>query len=189
MKKVLDNIRNTVIAGIVLLIPVFVIIMILEKFYARMTGFGTQLANFLGVKSLAGIGAASIATTLILLSLFYVCGLLVRFSFLKIATDWIEKNVLQFIPGYLGYKVKMEEKLLPRQEPKIPVLIRTGDITRPGYLKSKEQGKCVVFVPNTPDPNSGEIWVVDEQCVTDLHMDAKAFSAAVMHGGKGLAIS
>lgn len=189
MKKVLDKIRNTVIAGIVFLIPVFVIIIILEKFYGKMTGFGAQLANFLGIGSFAGVGAASIATTLILLALFYVSGLLVRLSFLTKASAWVEKNVLQFIPGYLGYKVKMEEKLLPRQEPKVPVLVTIGEITRPAYLKSRDNGKCVVFVPNTPDPNSGEIWVVSETVVKELPMAEKAFSAAIMHGGKGLAIS
>jgi uncharacterized membrane protein len=188
MKKIASHLRNTVIAGIVLLIPVFVIIVIIQNMYGKLTGFGKQLSAFLGIKSVAGIGAASIATTLILIVLFYAFGLLVQVSLVTRFKNWIENNLLQYIPGYLGYKVKMEEKLMPKGETKIAALVTVGEIIRPGFLMHRSAGKCVVFIPNTPDTNTGEVWVVEEGRVKELGVADQAFVNSIRHSGKGMEI-
>jgi uncharacterized membrane protein len=70
MKKFFKSLKTTIISGIIFLLPVFVVLIIIQKLYSKLTGFGAQLAALLGIKSVAGIGATSIATTFILLGLF-----------------------------------------------------------------------------------------------------------------------
>lgn len=186
MKKFFDSLRATILAGIFFLIPVFVMILLLEKAYKALSGFGAQLSDFLGLKSVGGVGAVSIATTLILMAIFYVSGLLVRIAVFTNMRAWLESHVLQYIPGYLNYKVQMEEKITKRKQPDQPALVRVGDITRPCLLVETSGSQCTVFVPNTPDTNSGEVWIVDQEQVNVLGMTDKAFTTSLQRSGKGL---
>jgi len=186
MKKFIQNLKTTIIAGIIFLLPVFGVLMLLQKLYGKLTGFGSQVAALLGIKSVAGVGATSIATTFILVGLFYVSGLMVKVTFMANFRNWVESNLLQYIPGYLGYKVKMEEKLLPRIEARTAALVRVGEIMRPGFLISRSEGKCVMFIPNTPDTNTGEVWIVDESKVQDLGKADDAFLNGIRYSGRGL---
>lgn len=185
MKNFFQHLRGTIISGIVFLIPVFVIIVIMQNLYNKLTGFGKQLAAMLGIKTVAGVGAATIGTTILLILAFYCFGLLVRFTMFTSLRNWIDKG-LMFIPGYVNYKVKMEEKLMPKTESRIAALIRTGDVERPGFLMHRENRKCTVFIPNTPDTDAGQVWIVDEQQVKELGTADAAFLNGIRHSGKNL---
>lgn len=185
MKIFFNHLRSTIISGIVFLIPVFVIIVILQNLFSKLTGFGKQLSSMLGIKSVAGVGAATIGTTIVLLLSFYLFGLLFRFAMFSSFRNWIDKW-LMYIPGYVNYKVKMEEKLMPKVEARIAAMIRTGDVERPGFLVHRENGKCTVFVPNTPDTDSGQVWVVDNHQVRELGIADAAFLNGIRHSGKNL---
>jgi uncharacterized membrane protein len=186
MKKVLHHVRTTVASGILFLIPAFVVVMIFQNLYGKLTGFGVHLAKFLGLPSIGHIGAVSIATSLIIIALIYLAGLLVKISMVSKFRNWLDANVLQFIPGYINYKVKMEEKVMQKTDHRPPVLVRVGDVSRPGFLTDRFENSCVVYVPSAPDTNTGEVWVVPEQQVTILSTSEKAFKQAIMHNGKNL---
>jgi uncharacterized membrane protein len=185
MKGFFQHLRRTIISGIVFLIPVFVIIVILQNLFSKLTGFGKQLSTLLGIKSVAGVGAATIGTTILLVLTFYCFGLLVRFTMFTSLRNWIDKG-LMFIPGYVNYKVKMEEKLIPKTESRVAALIRTGDVERPGFLMHREKSKCTVFIPNTPDTDTGQVWIVDEHLVKELGTADAAFLNGIRHSGKNL---
>lgn len=189
MKKLLSHIRLTMTSGTLLVIPVFALFLILREFYARLKGFGGRLSEFLGLEHMVGLWAVALGTILVLLLLFYFGGLLVRFSVLTRATAWLEDNFLQFLPGYLGYKVKMEEKLSSNKRDKQPVLVTVGQVTRPGFLKGEDNGRCIVFIPNTPDINNGEVWIVDAAQVREINASLAEFKTAIMHGGRQIRIS
>jgi uncharacterized membrane protein len=186
MNKVLQHVRTTVASGILFLIPAFVVVMIFQNLYGKLTGFGVHLAKFLGLPSIGHIGAVSIATSLIIIALIYFAGLLVKISMVSKFRNWLDANVLQFIPGYINYKVKMEEKVMQKTDHRPPVLVLIGDVSRPGFLTDRFENSCVVYVPSAPDTNTGEIWVVPEQQVTILSTSEKAFKQAIMHNGKNL---
>jgi uncharacterized membrane protein len=185
MKNFFQHLRRTIISGIVFLIPVFVITVIMQNLYNKLTGFGKQLAAMLGIKTVAGVGAATIGTTILLILAFYCFGLLVRFTMFTSLRNWIDRG-LMFIPGYVNYKVKMEEKLMPKTESRTAALIRNGDVERPGFLMHRENHKCTVFIPNTPDTDAGQVWIVDEQQVKELGPADAAFLNGIRHSGKNL---
>jgi uncharacterized membrane protein len=187
MNAFMQHVRNTIISGIVFLIPVFVIIVILQNLYSKLTGFGKQLSALLGIKSVAGVGAATIGTTILLILIFYCCGLLVRFAMFSSLRNWIDRG-LMFIPGYVNYKVKMEEKLMPKVESRVAALIRTGDVERPGFLVNRRENKCTVFIPNSPDTDTGEVWIVDEIQVKELGIADAVFLNGIRHSGKNLKV-
>jgi uncharacterized membrane protein len=187
MKGFFQHLRGTIISGIIFLVPVFVIIVIIQNLFAKLTGFGKQLSSILGIKSVAGVGATTIGTTIVLLLAFYFFGILFRFAMFTRFRSWIDKG-LMFIPGYVNYKVKMEEKLMPKVENRVAALIKTGDLERPGFLVHREKNKCIVFVPNSPDADSGQVWIVEDHQVKELGTADAVFVTAIRHSGKNLKI-
>ncbi len=159
---------------------------LIQKVWQGLTGFGTKLANFVGVKGIAGVGAASIVTTILLIIIFYICGLLIRFAFIGKFRNWIENTLLQYIPGYLTYKVKMEEKLIKKADERRPVLVVTPNGSRPGLLIETTGQSATVYLPNTPDTNNGQVWVVDLSNIRHLKGDAKSLLKSVQYSGKGM---
>jgi uncharacterized membrane protein len=186
MKTSLSKFRDTIISGILFFLPVFFLMGLIQKLWHSLTGFGAKLSALIGVKSVAGVGVTSIATTLILVLIFYICGLLVRFAFIGKFKNWIENTLLQYIPGYLTYKVKMEEKLIKKDDTRKPVLVVTADGARPGLLIETKGPSATVYIPNSPDTNNGQVWVVDSSNIKNLQGDAKALLKSVQYSGKGL---
>jgi uncharacterized membrane protein len=186
MKKFFDNFRNTILSGILFFLPVFFLLGLIQKVWHSLTGFGAKLAALVGVKSVAGVGAASIVTTFLLIIIFYICGLLVRFAFFGKFRNWIENTLLQYIPGYLTYKVKLEEKLIKKEDTRQPVFVTTPEGSRPGLQIETKGYSVTVYIPNSPDTNNGQVWIVDASRVIPLKGDAKSFLKQVQYSGKGL---
>lgn len=186
MKIHFNKFRDTLVSGILFFLPIFFLLGLVQKLWQSLTGFGAKLATLVGLKSVAGIGVASIATTFILLLIFYICGLLVRFALIGKFKNWIENSLLQYIPGYLTYKVKMEEKLIKKADTRTPVLVVTTDGSRPGLLIETKGQSATVFIPNSPDTNNGQIWVVELSGIKKLQGDAKALLKSIQYSGKGM---
>jgi uncharacterized membrane protein len=134
MKKFLNHIKLRVLAGVIFLIPLFAIILIIEKLWRTLTGAGNYLVQLFGLKSLLGSNSVTIATAVLLVMLLYFFGWLVKFSALNRVRDWMETRLLQYIPGYATYKAQLQEKINPKQDSRIPVCINTVSDKRRGLL-------------------------------------------------------
>ena len=189
MKKFLNHIKSRVLAGVIFLIPLFAIILIIQKLWKTLTGAGNYLVQLFGLKSLLGSNSVTIATAVLLVILFYFFGWLVKFSSLNRVRDWMETTLLQYIPGYLTYKAQLQEKVNPKQDSRIPVCINTVSGKRPGLLVEEQAENVIIFFPNSPDSNNGEVMIVPKQQVTNLDMNAASFIKSMQKFGKGLSIS
>lgn len=180
------HLRQQILAGIVFLIPVFVIITMVQKIWKGLSGIGNSIAESLGLKSLIGSSSVTLSTTILLVLIFYVVGWLVRFSLLIRFRDWIEQSLLQYIPGYLSYKAKMQEKLLPRKDARKPVWVTFGNHRRPGLLIEENEIEAVVYFPNAPDSNNGQVLVLEKHLVNFIDHDAGTLIRKLQANGKTL---
>lgn len=188
MKKFYTHFRDRVMAGLIFLVPLFAVILILQKLWTVLSGSGKYLSKLLGLKPLLGSSAAPVVTTLLLVILFYFFGWLVKFSSLNHIRDWIENKVLQYIPGYLVYKAQISEKLGPKTDERIPVWITTDSGKRPGLLIAEQGEEAIVFLPNSPDSNNGTVSMVSRQRIIKLDMSASAFIKSLQKFGKDLLV-
>ena len=186
MKDLFNRVKNTIISGIVLFLPIFILVAIFQKLYGFLFGFGHKLTGMLGLDKVEGFNFAPILTTLLLIGVLYLFGLLVRFSTVTKVKDWIENNVLVYIPTYSKYKAKMMAKLQPGKDERQPALVQMQDGLKPCLLVSSESGQSIVFMPSTPDTDLGEVWIVSSQNVTSIDMSLKEFKTALLLSGKGL---
>jgi uncharacterized membrane protein len=188
MKKFFTHVRSRVLAGVIFLIPLFAIILIIQKLWTTLTTAGSYLVKLFGLKSLLGAQSVTIATAVLLLILFYFFGWLVKFRSLHRMRDWIETTLLQYIPGYLTYKAQVQEKVNPKDDSRIPVWVTTASGKRPGLLMDEHEELAIVFFPNSPDSNNGEVLMVDLHQVTKLEIKAPAFMKSIQKFGKDLPV-
>ena len=186
MKKFVKHIRSRVVAGLIFLIPLFAIIIILQKIWNTLRGAGNYLVQLFGLKSLLGSHSVTIATAILLILVFYFFGWLVKFSALNRMRDWIERTALQYIPGYITYKSQMEEKVNPKADTRIPVWVSTDSGKRPGLLIVEEAGHAIIFFPNSPDSNNGQLMMVAGDSVTKIDMNASVFIKSLQKFGRDL---
>jgi len=64
-----------------------------------------------GMKPILGVRGTTIFSGLLIITLWIVIGLLVRFSFMAALSRAAEGALSRYIPGYDTYKVIVEEKL------------------------------------------------------------------------------
>ena len=186
MKEQFKKIQRTVISGVVLFIPIFVLIAILEKVFGFLSGFGKGLASTLGLKSIGGVSAAPIVTTILLIIIFYLCGLLVRFTLVTKVKEWLENSVLNYVPNYAKYKAKMLAKVQPTKDERQPALVEINEYLKPCLIVSTSDSKTTVFVPSSPDTDNGEVLIVDSRKVKAIRMDIIEFKNSLLLSGKGM---
>ncbi|MBK6285598.1 MAG: DUF502 domain-containing protein [Draconibacterium sp.] len=185
MKNVYSKIKSTFISGIILFLPLFILAAILQKVYTFMFGFGHKITGLLGLEK----EFAPILTTALVILLFLIFGLLVRFSMVTKMKDWIENNLLVYIPTYSKYKAKMMAKLQPGVDLRQPVLVEMNGSWNPGLLITETEDKSTVFMPTSPDTDYGEVWVVKSVSIQHLAMTTKELKTSLLLGGKGLSLT
>lgn len=186
MKKFLNHVKSRVLAGLIFLIPVFAVILLLQKLWNTLTGLSDYLVKLFGLKSVLGGYTVSVATAILLVLIIYLFGWLVKFSSLNKMREWLEQSLLQYIPGYLTYKAQLQEKISPTADSRTPVWVSTDNGKRPGLLVDEHENEVVVFFPNSPDSNNGEVVMVSRQRISKLNMTATLFIKSLQKFGKDL---
>ncbi|MBL8006739.1 MAG: hypothetical protein JNJ56_04360 [Ignavibacteria bacterium] len=189
MKETFKKVKKTFIAGVILFLPVFVLLSIFQKVYGFVFGFGKKLTDILGLSNVPGWDFAPALTTVLLIIIFYLFGLLTRISAVTKGKEWFETNVLNYIPNYSKFNAKMTIKLQPGEDLRQPALIEINDFWKPGFLIHSENGRSTVFMPSTPDTDYGEVWVVETKRVNEINMSSKEFKKSILLSGKGLKLN
>ena len=186
MKKFFNQARSRMITGFVFLIPLFALILLLQKFWTALRGAGDYVVNLFGLSSLLGSNSVTIATAVVIIVLFYLFGWMVKFQAMNRIRDMIENKLLKYIPGYENYKNQLAEKVNPKEDTRIPVWVATKEGKRPGLLVTENADEAIVFFPNAPDPRNGGLLVVTQQQISKLNMKAAGFLECMKTFGKDL---
>lgn len=186
MKKIIKRFKDTVISGIVLFLPIFILLSIFKKVYSSLYKYGYKLTQILGFEEAEHKKWIPFVTLFLVVVLFFICGLMVRFAMVTKMKEWIENNVLLYIPTYSKYKAKMTAKLQPEEDVRPPILVEMNGAWKPGFLIKTNDEKSTVFLPTTPDIDYGEVWIVASNKITMLDMTLKEFKTSLLLSGKGM---
>lgn len=161
MKNFWNDFKNNAIAGVLFLLPLYVLMIIFQKVFGAFAKFGSGMAKYFGLDTVLGKNMANVFGVLLLMVFLVVCGFLVRLSFFKRISDAIDNNLKIYLPGYEKHKELAKQKLIKEEKkdevvpvvpPKIPILFMQNDSWIPAFLQEKnENGEAVVYVldPNT----------------------------------------
>src|SRR4029077_67860 len=111
MKQFFTKLRQTAIAGFFFLFPLYVVFIVISKAWTSLISIGSKLASMFGVKAVLGVGGATLFSSLLIIAIWLLCGLLVRVSFVGAFSRTLERTISSLIPGYDSYRAIAEEKI------------------------------------------------------------------------------
>jgi len=190
MKTFLKNVRDFAIAGFFALLPVYVLVLVVAKVWKSLHSFGAGIAGMFGVPPLFGVHPNTIFTALLLVAVWILFGLLVRFTFVGALSRAAEGTMSRYVPDYAKYKSMAEEKL----QHKVKVLDYTSALIhwqeywRPAYIVEQDQdGNCVLFLPDAPETTRGHVLLAKrEQLRVVPSITANQLDASLKNMGRGL---
>jgi uncharacterized membrane protein len=179
----LQRLRTTLVAGLFLLLPIAVVGIIAIRTIAILHPITERIAAYFGITT----GGRTL-TIILLLLLCLLSGFLMRSQRVSHVRDWLERNVLNLLPGYEYIRMRMNETLAQGADQNTSaVLVRFDDNWSPARLiETGEDGTSVVFIPDTPQGNSGAVLVVESDRVQHLNVPYAKLAESVRNYGKGL---
>jgi uncharacterized membrane protein len=150
VKFLRDVVGNTVIGGLLVLVPVYIAVLLLGK--AMQTGASVvkPLADLLP----AWLPAEHVLSLLLVLLVCFVVGLLVRTSRGSAVRDQLDRSVFGKLPGYETLR-SLSRQVAGRADEAgwKPVIVEIEDALVPAFVVEKlDDGRYTVFVPSVPTP-------------------------------------
>jgi uncharacterized membrane protein len=190
MKTFLGHLRDIAISGFFALLPLYVLFIVIAKVWKSLSSVGAGIAGMFGLKSILGVVGSTVLSALLVIALWIVIGMLVRFSFMAALSRAAERAMSKYIPGYETYKTIAEEKLQHkvRALDYASALIRWQEYWRPAYIvEQDEDGTCVLFLPDVPETNKGHVLLAKQDQVRVVSsITANQLDASLKKMGRGL---
>jgi uncharacterized membrane protein len=189
IKRLANFVRITVAGGILFLIPVIVIVLVLAKAFSFIGGISKTIAHKLSIVQIAGVGAASLISIILLLLICFVAGIFMKTKMGKKIIAWLEDRVLVYIPGYSYIRARStdlfsEEKTNGWK----PASVFVDDNEVICFVIDETEDYCSIFLPSAPTPSSGSICVREKNKVTFLPINVSEAVSMIRQFGKGAAV-
>lgn len=170
MKKFIQAIRATIVGGALFLTPIIVLTLILGKALKLLRKFLAPVSQHIPIESFMGLETPKLLAIVVLVFICFLAGLFARTSMAKSMVRWLETTLLSNLPGYSFMKNLGEEYAgsTPTHSYQ-SVLVRFDDACQIGFLVEHiPDGRVVVFIPGSPSPWTGSVFIFNEDRITLL---------------------
>lgn len=183
----LQFLRVTLAGGLLFLVPFVVLAIIVNKALALAHKIVAPLAAHIPLESVAGIRMERLLAIATILLFCFIAGCLARTALAKRAVKWLETTVLSNIPAYEFLKSIGEGMLGVQPEAKWEVVFANMDgVWRIGFLVERlDNGLLTVFLPDAPNPHSGEVHFMKSDQVMPVNVAQPAALKCLKRLGAG----
>lgn len=183
MKRFREFFGNTLLAGIIFILPVYLCLLLLLKAMHSLSGLVRPLAILLP----PWLPAEKMFSLLVILTLCFILGLLLRTPFGSATRQSIENRLLRKIPGYQLFRALLEQMAgESQQQTWKPALAEIEAALVPAFIIERiEDGSCTVFVPSAPTPFTGSIYILAGNRVHPLNIPLTQAIKALSQWGSG----
>lgn len=169
--KTKNYLLKTFTNGIVFLIPIVAVIWIFSGAIGSLFSLLFSLKDNAITKQLGGPFFVFLIGLIAVVLLVFCTGFLIHYTFLRKINQWLEKRVLDIIPGYNFFKSMMEEKLHIKDAAGIVVLVQWNESKQLGIQTAEHNdGTCTVYFPHSSVTGGGSIHIVAKKMVTTLNL-------------------
>ena len=189
MKSISRFVGTTILGGVLFLTPIVVLEFVLSKAF-DLARRGLQPITALIPRSLAsGPTTTAILAILLLALLCFLAGLSARTTLAQKLVSSLEATVLSKLPGYEYLKQAGTSVLGIGETAEHPVVLaRLGDAWRIGVQTDVVcDGYVAVFLPNSPNPMSGSVFLVAADHVRPADVPLATAIASLRRCGTGSA--
>lgn len=158
MKQFRKSIAQTLVAGVLFVLPIYLAIMLLAK---AMKSLGRLVQPVAGLLP-DWFPAETIVSFLLMLALCFLVGVALRTRSGRAARTRVENSLFQKIPGYTMFR-SMTRQLAgdSRENAWKPALAEIEDALVPAFIVEElDDGRFTVFVPSVPTPLAGAIYIL-----------------------------
>ena len=195
MNKKSGFLKTTVIGGVFFLVPIILVLIVIKQALGYISKVLGPFQKLLPVESIGGVLAADVLGVAVLLGLCFAAGLLARRAKMQNIVKTIEKTLLARVPGYDFFKGLGESIVgLDGNRQHHAVLARFDDGWQFGFeMERLDDGHVVVFIPGTPAPFSGSVFIMEAERIRVLDgaqgetlksLKAMGIGSNVLLGGK-----
>lgn len=159
MKNAVAFIGRCVLAGLLVVLPIYLALLLLLK---GMASAGQLVRPFTRLLP-ESLPAQEILSVLLVLVVCFVLGLAVRTRLGRAARGRLETSVFGRVPGYELLR-NLTLQVAGEKNDGIwkPALVEIEEALVPGFIiEAFEDGRYTVFVPSVPTPFAGAVYVLD----------------------------
>jgi len=182
-------IKNAMVKGLVILIPIVVLFITLRELLEIMIGFASPIADLFPHGTFSEEDATEIIAILLIVLTAFVLGLIWSIKPSRAAAEWLEDKSLNRVPMYRMLKSLVAAFLNLEDEKSFkPAKLQHDDGTIEPIYVIEEHGAdmLVVMQPWTPTPFAGSVKVVPRDRVEEIPVTLDEYSLALTHFGLGI---
>ena len=183
LNKVGKFVAGKVIAGMLILAPVYLAILLLLKALRSLIGLVAPLAKLLP----KWLPAAQILALLIVLVACFFVGNAVHTRIGRDAWEKIERSLFRRIPGYALLR-SLTQRLAGEGQDKTwrPALAEIEESLVPAFIIEEiGDGRLTVFVPSVPTPLAGAVYILNPDRVHPLNVPFTQAVRVISQWGAG----
>ena len=192
MKKTAQFIKDTLVGGVLFLLPGALLLWLAEKVLPLARQLMKPVENLLPGHLVAQFALGTLLAVLALLLVAFIAGLLARTAPGQRLIRWIEESIVGSLPQYRMAKSVLEGRGGGDGVADVqPVLVPAGEGWRIGMkFDSIEGGWASVFLPNSPKARTGSIVLLPESSLRPLALPIGETTLLLsrLGGGAGAAL-
>jgi uncharacterized membrane protein len=177
MKAISHFLRITVLGGVLFLTPIVVLVFILDKAFDFARRALKPVTAIIPDRLVSGVTTEAIMAIVLIAILCFLAGLFARTRPAQRIMAELESSVLSKVPAYEYLKQAGASVMgLGEMADHPVVLAQLGGAWRIGVQTDVVGGLVAVFVPNSPNPMSGSVFLV---AADSVHPASVPLSAAI----------
>lgn len=183
MNKALASIGSALLAGLFVIVPIYLAVLLLLKGMKSVATLVRPFALLLPER----FPAEKALSLLLVLLVCILIGLAVRTQAGRVVRERIEKAFFERIPGYALFR-SLTQQLAGDSLQSVwkPALAEIEDALVPAFIIEEfADGRYTVFVPSIPTPLAGAVYVLDRQRVHPLDVPFTEALKTVSRWGSG----
>ena len=183
MKQTMKAVWKALMRGLLIVVPVYLAILLLLK---GMKTVANLVRPFTAILP-EWVPAEELLSLLLVLAICAFIGASVGTRIGRGVRDWLERTVLERIPGY-GVIRSLTHQMAGRSQESTwtPALVEIEDALVPGFIIEEfVDGRYTVFIPSIPTPFAGAVYVLDRKRVHPVDVPFTDAIRVVSRWGSG----
>lgn len=179
MKKTISFIKDRIITGVLVIVPIAVIVILLSDTIKKLITFTSPLTSNMEIGGiLVRTIVAGILLIIIIGLLFFVCGLLLKTYLGKRFKNWLERTILENIPFFntINSVIHQITGVEKGNYAAVEVSLHGNENKLLGiHTDTLPDGRFVVYIPFAPIVNIGQVYIISRENVKILDISLKDF--------------
>jgi uncharacterized membrane protein len=171
MRTFIEFLKTTIIGGLFVLLPVVAVLLLISLAVATVVKALTPLMEILPIKGVGGLAVTSLAAILLLLVFCFLTGLLVQMRIGRLGKEWVERWLLERLPGYIMFK-NLSRRIAGKEGIEFaPGLMDLygSEARAVGFIvEEHENGTFTIFIPLSPMATVGQVFILPGSQVQKL---------------------